>query len=129
MAHGAKPLPTSDGGPVRLGDLDLVAHLTDPARKQAFVTPMFDVIAPRYDDFTRLFSFGMDAGWKAAAVRAVTSTVSDTVSDTVSATVSATAGGGPAVCEVLDLACGTGDLAVGVARALPHAHVFALGGF
>ena len=39
MAHGAKPLPTSDGRPVRLGDLDLVAHLTDPARKQAFVTP------------------------------------------------------------------------------------------
>ena len=31
---------------------------------------MFDVIAPRYDDFTRLFSFGMDAGWKRAAIAA-----------------------------------------------------------
>lgn len=122
MAHGAKPLPTSDARPVRLGDLDLAAHLTDPARKQAFVTPMFDVIAPRYDDFTRLFSFGMDAGWKAAAIRAVTSAVSATVSPTVSAS----AGGGQAVRDVLDLACGTGDLAVGMARALPQSRVTAI---
>jgi hypothetical protein len=55
---------------VRLGALDLAAHLADPARKQAFVTPMFDIIAPRYDDFTRLFSFGMDASWKREALAA-----------------------------------------------------------
>src|SRR5688500_13642470 len=42
--------------------------------KQRFVTPTFDIIAPRYDRLTRIFSFGMDRGWKrellAAATRA-----------------------------------------------------------
>jgi hypothetical protein len=74
MPHAAKPdgsgTEASLGAPVRLGALDLEAHLRDPTRKQAFVTPMFDVIAPRYDDFTRLFSFGMDAGWKRDAIAA-----------------------------------------------------------
>ena len=41
----------------RLQALDLEAHLADPAMRQRFVTPMFDVIAPRYDDFTRIFSW------------------------------------------------------------------------
>ena len=76
----------------RLGDLDLEAHLTDPALKQRFVTPMFDLIAPRYDRFTRVFSFGMDRRWKAE----LTGWIRDHV--------------GPRS-RVLDLACGTGDLA------------------
>ena len=46
-----------------LAALDVSAHLADPARKQAFVTPMFDVIAPRYDDLSRLFSFVMESLW------------------------------------------------------------------
>lgn len=54
-----------------MATLDLEAYLADPARKQAFVTPMFDIIAPRYDAFTRAFSFGMDARWKAEARRVV----------------------------------------------------------
>lgn len=84
-----------------LAALDLAAHLADPARKQAFVTPMFDVIAPRYDDFTRLFSFGMDRRWKDALVgRAVAALP-------------------PSATRALDVACGTGDLAVAVARARP----------
>lgn len=69
------------------------AHLRDPELKQRFVTPMFDIIAPRYDRFTRLFSFGMDRRWKAdmlAQIRAFARP------DDV----------------VLDLACGTGDLAL-----------------
>ena len=74
MPHAANPdgsgTEATRGAPVRLGARDLEAHLRDPARKQAFVTPMFDVIAPRYDDFTRLFSFGMDAGWKRDAIAA-----------------------------------------------------------
>ena len=47
-----------------LRGMDVEACLGDASRKQAFVTPMFDIIAPRYDSFTRLFSFGMDAHWK-----------------------------------------------------------------
>jgi demethylmenaquinone methyltransferase/2-methoxy-6-polyprenyl-1,4-benzoquinol methylase len=91
----------------RLGDLDLDAHLRDPARKQAFVTPMFDIIAPRYDAFTRLFSFGMDASWKREALVTIV-------------------GGAGQATRALDLACGTGDLAVAIARALPNAQVTAL---
>ena len=54
--------------PVSLKDLDLERHLADPVLRQSYVTPMFDLIAPRYDDFTRTFSFGMDRGWKRSLV-------------------------------------------------------------
>lgn len=83
--------------PRDLARVDLQAVLHDPARKQGFVTPMFEHIAPRYDAFTRLFSFGMDAGWKR----------------TLGAWL---AGQSPAPRTILDLACGTGDLAVLAAR-------------
>lgn len=93
--------------PPKLGDLDVDAHLNDPARKQAFVTPMFDIIAPRYDAFTRLFSFGMDATWKREAVDVITRMAVGTRT-------------------ALDLASGTGDIAVAIARAFDGAHVTAL---
>ncbi len=95
-----------------LAAMDVAAHLADPARKQAFVTPMFDVIAPRYDDFTRLFSFGMDARWKQRAIDVADLALDDGATD------------GRVRPERLavDLACGTGDLAVGVARLARHRH-------
>jgi demethylmenaquinone methyltransferase/2-methoxy-6-polyprenyl-1,4-benzoquinol methylase len=93
----------------RLSDLDVDAHLADPTIKQRFVTPMFDVIAPRYDRFTRLFSFGMDVRWKAALM----------------AEVAAVAQGHP-VRDILDLACGTGDLAFAAGRTVPGATVIGL---
>jgi demethylmenaquinone methyltransferase/2-methoxy-6-polyprenyl-1,4-benzoquinol methylase len=86
----------------RAADLD--AMLADPARKQDVVTPMFDVIAPRYDDFTRLFSFGMDAAWKRDLVARALAAV-------------------PSPRTVLDLACGTGDLAFALAARAPGAQV------
>ncbi len=114
MGRVAKPgTPDHESASIpvgKLGTLDLEAHLRDPTRKQAFVTPMFDVIAPRYDAFTRLFSFGMDAGWKRAAI--------------VAAVGKTSAPRAPR--DVLDLAAGTGDLAIGIARALPDASVSAL---
>jgi demethylmenaquinone methyltransferase / 2-methoxy-6-polyprenyl-1,4-benzoquinol methylase len=91
----------------RLSDLDLEAHLSDPARKQQFVTPMFDVIAPQYDRFTRVFSFGMDARWKRQAIEAAVSQARRMGH----------------VSRVLDLASGTGDLAIGIARQLADAQV------
>lgn len=90
--------------PTRLGDMDVEAYLADPQRKQDFVTPMFDVIAPRYDAFTRIFSFGMDAGWKRDVIDVVRQN-------------------GTQASTALDLACGTGDFAVGIAKALPSIRV------
>lgn len=52
---------------------------------------MFDLVAPRYDRFTRWFSYGMDSGWKRGLIRQAISVLPD---------------GG----TVVDLACGTGDL-------------------
>jgi ubiquinone/menaquinone biosynthesis methyltransferase len=89
---------------VRLRDLNLDRHLADPALKPLFVTPMFDIVAPRYDDFTRIFSFGMDRGWKAELVRHALDAQ-------------------PAPTQAIDLACGTGDLAIAVATAVPGAHL------
>jgi demethylmenaquinone methyltransferase/2-methoxy-6-polyprenyl-1,4-benzoquinol methylase len=89
---------------LRLRDLDLERHLADPALKPKFVTPMFDLIAPRYDDFTRLFSFGMDATWKRSLVAHAVAATRDPR-------------------QALDLACGTGDLAMAVADACPAVSV------
>ena len=96
-------------GNVKLGSLDVEAYLADPSRKQAFVTPMFDVIAPRYDAFTRLFSFGMDRGWKLEALARINAALASLPYP-----------------RVLDLACGTGDIAVAIARTVPDAQVIAL---
>lgn len=97
------PLPSPDD----LSRLDLRDVLRDPTRKQAFVTPMFEHIAPRYDSFTRVFSFGMDRGWKRELVRWLS-------------------GRSPSPRAVLDVACGTGDLALAASAALPHASVLGI---
>ena len=91
----------------RLQALDLEAHLADPALKQRFVTPMFDVIAPRYDAFTRIFSFGMDRGWKRELLADVREVAAPNAA-------------------VLDLACGTGDLALDISRLVPTARITGL---
>lgn len=87
-----------------LPQLDLEQHLRDPDIRQRFVTTMFEVIAPRYDRFTRAFSFGMDRGWKRALL--------DGLADALS----------PGD-RVLDIACGTGDLSFGAAERVPGARV------
>lgn len=84
----------------RLRDLDAEKHLDDPALRQRYVTAVFDLIAPRYDAFTRWFSFGMDASWKREVLR---------LADRASAT------DGRNASLVADLACGTGDLASALA--------------
>jgi demethylmenaquinone methyltransferase/2-methoxy-6-polyprenyl-1,4-benzoquinol methylase len=66
---------------------------------------MFDQIARRYDFVNRVLSFGMDIGWRKRAVRALQ------------------LGEQP---RVLDLATGTGDLAIDIARMHPGATVVGL---
>ena len=64
--------------------------LPAPAEKRRFVEQMFDRIAPRYDLLNRLMTFGVDLRWRHRTIAA--------------------AGVRPGSL-VLDLACGTGDLA------------------
>jgi demethylmenaquinone methyltransferase/2-methoxy-6-polyprenyl-1,4-benzoquinol methylase len=66
---------------------------------------MFDHIARRYDFVNRVLSFGMDLGWRKRAVRSLQ------------------LGEKP---RVLDLATGTGDLAIDIARMHPGATVVGL---
>lgn len=101
--HSAQPL--SDQPALVVTRANLRTHLGDAARKQQLVTPLFDLIAPRYDRFTRVFSYGLDARWKNELVQLIERDV------------------GAAQVEVLDVACGTGDLAIRTALSLPQAHV------
>jgi demethylmenaquinone methyltransferase/2-methoxy-6-polyprenyl-1,4-benzoquinol methylase len=66
---------------------------------------MFDKIAARYDAMNRVLSLGLDRGWRRRTVRALQ------------------LGERP---RVLDLATGTGDLAVDIARMHPDATVIGL---
>jgi demethylmenaquinone methyltransferase/2-methoxy-6-polyprenyl-1,4-benzoquinol methylase len=62
--------------------------LPPPETKATYVEQMFARIAPGYDRMNRLMTFGMDRGWRAAAVSAVAP---------------------PAGGRALDVGCGTGD--------------------
>ncbi len=66
-----------------------------PERKAAYVEAMFDRIAPRYDLMNRLMTFGMDQRWRRFVV----------------AQAAPPAGG-----RALDVAAGTGDIAIALAR-------------
>jgi demethylmenaquinone methyltransferase/2-methoxy-6-polyprenyl-1,4-benzoquinol methylase len=66
---------------------------------------MFDRIARRYDLLNRVVSFGIDQRWRKKAVRALAL---------------------PRGARVLDLATGTADLALRIARTHPDAHVVGL---
>lgn len=90
-------------------------HLDPPMRQQGIEAPdrvaarggsfagavrrMFDDLAPGYDRFNRWASLGMDSGWRRAAVRALQL---------------------PEDARVLDVATGTGDLAL---ASVPRARV------
>lgn len=73
---------------------------TTPDDKRRYVRRLFATIAPRYDLITVLLSFGRDRAWKRQLVREAGLTAQDVV---------------------LDLACGTGDIAFEAAQT--HARV------
>jgi demethylmenaquinone methyltransferase/2-methoxy-6-polyprenyl-1,4-benzoquinol methylase len=82
------PMPSRDPKP------ELARAFDAPDVKRRYNSRMFGTIAPRYDLITRLLSFGGDQRWKARAIEM------------------AQVGPGQ---RVLDLACGTGDLAIAAA--------------
>lgn len=77
------------GSPILTGGLPDADHLPEGAEKVRAVRAMFDTIAPRYDLVNRVMTFRMDVGWRRKTVARL-----------------ALANGS----QVLDLACGTGDL-------------------
>jgi len=76
--------------------LPLRAVISTPEGKRRYVRRLFATIADRYDFITRFLSYGQDRRWKRRLIRLAALTPAD---------------------RVLDLACGTGDLAFGAA---PH---------
>ncbi len=74
--------------------LPLLEHISSEEKKQSYVNQMFATIAPRYDLVTKLLSFGRDQQWKRRLVQMASIEPQH---------------------EVLDLACGTGDIAFLVA--------------
>ena len=71
-------------------------RFSSPERKRKYVRSLFATIADRYDLITILLSGGLDKGWKRRLVSKIPS---------------------PANARVLDLACGTGDIAFEAAGA------------
>ena len=77
--------------------LDMQEHIASPAKKQFYVNQMFATIAPRYDLVTTLLSYGQDRRWKRRLVA-----MADVQPQH----------------QVLDLACGTGDITLLLSKQL-----------
>jgi len=71
--------------------------------KKENVREMFDAIAPDYDRLNHIMSMNVDRGWRRRALRRIVDTT------------------GPL--EVLDLACGTGDFSLAIARRMVRREV------
>jgi ubiquinone/menaquinone biosynthesis methyltransferase len=69
-------------------------RFSSPERKRAYVRRLFSTVAPRYDLITVVLSFGQDRRWKRRLIA---------LQD-------------PEGKSILDLACGTADIAFGLAR-------------
>ncbi len=75
---------------------------SDSRAKGEQVREMFDNIAPAYDLMNRMMTFGIDRSWRRKTVELVYRSGAK---------------------EILDLATGTGDLAIQLARAVPDARI------
>ena len=84
--------------------MSLNAAFDSPESKRRYVARLFATIADRYDVITRVLSYGQDRRWKARLIREAGIGAADVV---------------------LDLACGTGDVAR-LARAAGARRVFGL---
>lgn len=103
MTTPASP-PTDDPAPpAHVIPAERLPHF-QPARKATYVNTMFDAIAPRYDLMNRLMTFGLDRGWRRYVV----------------AQAAPPAGG-----IALDVATGTGDIAIAIAEKMGRGTVVA----
>lgn len=85
-----------------MADVEKITPYGSEAPKEQQVEEMFNSIAPAYDLMNRAMTFGIDRLWRAKAVGMLRKA---------------------APREILDVATGTGDLALQLARKLPNAHI------
>lgn len=83
-------------------DVEKITPYGDLRGKGEQVEEMFDSIAPAYDFMNRAMTFGIDRLWRRRAVRFLQRAV-------------------PVPRQIVDVATGTGDLAIAMARAIPGA--------
>jgi len=91
------PKPATPEAPAVQWDQANLANPHAVADKAQRVNKMFSAIAPSYDRNNRLHSLGMDQHWRSVAVRMAAVQAGD---------------------QILDVACGTGDLTIKFARKL-----------
>ncbi len=89
---------------------------------------MFDGIAPTYDALNHLLSFGIDRGWRRKVVKMACAHPSVKTDGNESEEFSSHRGLKPSevhsgMFRILDVATGTGDLAIALARRIPSAHI------
>ena len=89
--------PRDGRDPREFAAMNLDTHLDDKELKDKYVETMFDLLAPGYNLFTRVFSFGMDRRWKTRLIEEGTRRVGQ-------------------ASHIVDIACGTGDFAAELAR-------------
>lgn len=81
---------------------NITPYKQDSRPKSDQVRDMFDDIAPSYDLMNRVMSFGIDKSWRRKAVEKIASIQP---------------------LEILDVATGTGDMAIAMAHAISKAHI------
>src|ERR1022692_3734938 len=107
VAGPGGPAQTWRSAPHHLPRATIWLRMSIPAEKRdlRLMRAMFSTIAPRYDFFTRIFSYGMDRRWKRRGVEMA---------------------GLPERAMVLDLASGTGDFSQLVVERCPQARSIAV---
>jgi len=85
-----------------MAEVEKITPYGSDTPKEQQVEEMFDAIAPAYDLMNRAMTFGIDRLWRAKAVGMLRRCAPG---------------------RVLDVATGTGDLAILLARRLPSAHI------
>ncbi len=96
--------------------------------KKQQVEEMFDGIAPTYDALNHLLSFGIDRGWRRKVVKMACAHPSVKTDGNESEEFSSHRGLKPSevrseMPRILDVATGTGDLAIALARRIPSARI------